>query len=120
MTDFLDVEAFAAMFRPLSAAEKLVAAPLLTVVSDWIRDKKPAIADDDPAAKVVTFEVTRDALMYGEFGPVSSFTKTVGHRTKQAAIDREAVEKFIARRHYRMLGLALQAKARGHFPRCDY
>lgn len=108
------------MFRPLSAAEKLVAAPLLTVVSDWIRDKKPAIANDDPAAKVVTFEVTRDALTYGEFGPVSSFTKTVGHRTKQAAIDREAVEKFIARRHYRMLGLALQAKARGHFPRGDY
>ncbi|EUA66632.1 hypothetical protein I540_4708 [Mycobacteroides abscessus subsp. bolletii 1513] len=44
----------------------------------------------------------------------------MGHRTKQAAIDREAVEKFIGRRHYRMLGLALQAKARGHFPRCDY
>lgn len=120
MTDFLDVEAFVAMFRPLSAAEKLVATPLLTVVSDWIRDKKPAIADDDPAAKIVTFEVTRDALMYGEFGPVSSFTKTVGHRTKQAAIDRAAVEKFIGHRHYRMLGISVQAKARGHFPRCDY
>lgn len=108
------------MFRPLSAAEKLVAAPLLTVVSDWIRDKKPTVADDDPAAKIVTFEVTRDALLYGEFGPVSSFTKTVGHRTKQAAIDRQAVEKFINDRHRRMLGIALQAKARGHFPRCDY
>lgn len=120
MTDFLDVEAFAAMYRPLTAAEKLVAEPLLTVVSDWIRDKKPAIADDDPAAKIVTFEVTRDGLLYGEFGPVSSFTKTVAHRTKQAVIDREAVEKFITRRHYRMLGLSLLAKARGHFPKGDY
>ncbi|AMT72046.1 hypothetical protein [Mycobacteroides immunogenum] len=120
MAEFLDVEAFAAMYQPLTAAEKLVAAPLLTVVSDWIRDKKPNIADDDPAAKIVTFEVTREALIYGEFGPVSSFTKTVAHRTKQAAIDREAVEKFIARRHYRMLGIAVQAKARGHFPKGDY
>ncbi|MBF9328484.1 hypothetical protein [Mycobacteroides chelonae] len=120
MADFLDVGAFAAMYRPLSAAETLVATPLLKVVDGWIRDNKPGVADDDPAAKLVAFEVTRDGLMYGEFGPVSSFTKTVGHRTKQAAIDRKAIERFITPRHLRMLGISVQAKARGHFPRGDY
>ncbi|ANN98199.1 hypothetical protein [Mycobacteroides abscessus] len=120
MTDFLGVEAFAAMFRPLSAAETLVATPLLKVVDDWIRENKPGVADDDPAAKVVAFEVTRDAMLYGEFGPISSFTKTVGHRTRQASIDRTAIERFITDRHRRMLGISLRAKPRGHFPKCDY
>lgn len=106
MADFLDAAAFANWAKTPAWASDPLAAALLTVVSDWIRDNKPDVADDDPAAQVVVFEVTRDSLLSGEFGPVSSFTKVVGHRTRTAAIDRSVVEKFITDRHKQMLGLS--------------
>lgn len=120
MANFLDAVTFANWAKNPAWATDPLAASLLTVVSDWIRDRKPDIVDDDPAAQVVTFEVTRDAMLYGEFGPVTSFTKIVGHRQQTAAIDRAAVEKFITDRHKRILGLPIKAAPRGHFPKCDY
>jgi hypothetical protein len=119
-TPFLDAATFAEWFRPLSSAEDLLAESLLQVVSDWIRNHKPGVADDDAAAQVVTFEVTRDALLYGDFGPLTSFSKTVGPRVKSATFDRTAVEKFITDRHRRMLGISVLASPRGLFKRCDY
>ena len=108
------------MFRPLSEAEEAVAAPLLDVVSEWIRQHKPDVADDDPASKVVTFEVARDALMLGDFGPMASFSKTMGPRSKSGVIDQSAVERFITARHRQMLGLSLRAGPRGRFKVGDY
>ena len=119
-TPFLDAATFADWFRPLSSAEDLLAESLLEVVSDWIREKKPDIADDDQAAKVVTFEVTRDALRYGDFGPLVSFSNTVGPRAKSGTFDRGSIEKFITDRHRRILGISVLAGPRGHFVRCDY
>lgn len=106
MADFLDVATFADWAKTPAWATDPLATALLTVVSDWIREHKLDIEDDDKAAQVVTFEVTRDSMLYGEFGPVSSFTKIVGHRQRTAAIDRAAVEKFITDRHKKMLGLS--------------
>jgi hypothetical protein len=117
---FLDVAVFADWFRPLSGAESEVVEPYLQVVSDWIRDRKVGVADNDAAAQVVTFEVTRDALLYGEFGTLISFSKTVGPRSKSGTFDRTAVEKFITNRHRRMLGIPVLAGPRGQFKRCDY
>lgn len=117
---FLDATTFADMFRPLSDAESEVVEPYLDVVSNWIRDNKPGVADDDPAAKVVTFEVTRDALLYGDFGPLVSFSNTMGPRTKSGTLDPGAVERFITDRHRRMLGIALRAAPAFNFPVCDY
>lgn len=122
MDPFLDAAAFAVMLasETLTSGEFELATPLLQVVSDWIRDKKPDIADDDPAAIVVSFEVVRDALSSGKFGPFTSFTKGMGPRTRSATIDREALSKFVTRRHRLMLGLGATAAPRGHFPKCDY
>lgn len=118
---FLSVPAFAAMLgRPLADGSDTVAGLALQVVSDWIRDAKPNIDDHDSAALLVAFEVTRDVLSYSDFGSLTSFSKTVGPRTKSGTIDRAAVEKFISDRHRRMLGLSARAGARGHFPKCDY
>lgn len=117
---FLSKAQFVDWFRPLSDPESEVVEPYLEVVSTWIRDNKPDVADDDAAARVVTFEVTRDALLYGDFGPLVSFSKTMGPRSRSGTIDRSAVEKFVTDRHRRMLGLSVRAGARGHFPRCDY
>ncbi len=115
MADFLDAATFASWAKNPAWASDPLATSLLTVVSGWIRDHKSDVADDDPAAKVVTFEVTRDAMLYGEFGPVTSFTKTVGHRTMTAAIDRAAIEKFVTDRHKRMLGLPTSPRPAYYF-----
>lgn len=117
---FLDTAAFASWANNPAWATDQLAASLLQVVSDWIRDHKVGVADDDAAAQVVTFEVTRDALLYGEFGTFSSFSKTVGPRAKSGTFDRTAVEKFITNRHRRMLGISVLASPRGSFKRCDY
>lgn len=117
---FLSVATFASWANnPAWDADQL-ATSLLQVVSDWIRIRKVGVADDDAAAQVVTFEVTRDALLYGEFGTFSSFSKTVGPRSKSGTLDRHAVEKFITDRHRRMLGISVLAGPRGKFKPCDY
>lgn len=120
MADFLDAATFADWAKNPAWATDQLAASLLWVVSDWIRERKPDLNDDDQAARVVSFEVTRDALMYGDFGPMSSFSRTVGPRSKSGTIDRGVVEKFITDRHRRMLGISLRAAPRGRFKRCDY
>lgn len=115
MADFLDSDTFADWAKSPEWSESDLAQDLLTVVSGWIRDHKPDVSDDDPAARIVCFEVTRDALMYGDFGPVTSFSKTVGHRARAATIDRAALERFILDRHKRMLGLSIGVKPAYYF-----
>jgi hypothetical protein len=118
---FLDAAAFAAMFRPLTAAETGQATPLLEVVSKWIRDNKPGIEYDDPAAKVVVFEVVREALVYGKYRPLSSFQDTTAHRTKAGTFDPNVALQFITDRHRAMLGIELTTAAPvGHFKVGDY
>jgi hypothetical protein len=117
---FLDVAAFSVWAKNPAWASDSLATSLLQVVSDWIWDHKPGVADDDAAAQVVTFEVTRDALRYGDFGPLSSFSNTVGPRIKSGTFDRGSIEKFITDRHRRILGISVLAGPRGLFKRCDY
>lgn len=64
ITPFLDLTTFTGMFRPLSTAEQNLANLLLTAAAVWIRDpsRRPDIDADDPMAKLVTFQVVRDAL----------------------------------------------------------
>lgn len=117
MEPFLTAAEFASktwVNMPEWASSELAAA-LLVVVSGWIRDHKPDIDDDDPGAQLVCAEVTRDALLYGEFGPAVSFSKTVAHRGRAATIDRAALEKFITDRHKRILGLSIGVKPAYHF-----
>lgn len=120
MDPFLDPATFATWAKNPAWGSDLLVEPLLKVASDWIWDHRPGIAVDDQAAQVVVFEVTRDALMAGEFGPYSEFTKTVGHRTRSATISRASIERFITERHRQMLGIAQMAAPRGRFPRGDY
>lgn len=117
---FLDADGFADMFRPLSEAETLQVEPLLEVVSSWIHDRLPDISDDDPAAIVVTFEVVREALMWGKYKGLSTFEETTSHSTSSGTVQFREIERFITARHRQMLGLTASTGARGHFPVCDY
>ncbi|MBU8833604.1 hypothetical protein [Mycolicibacterium goodii] len=120
MADFLDAGTFASWAKRPAWANDELAKALLTVASDWIRERKPGLPDNDPAAQVVVFEVTRDALLAGDLGPYSSVTKTTSHSSRQVTIDRGVVDMFITPRHRRMLGLGSMAAPRGHFPKNDY
>jgi hypothetical protein len=120
---FLQVNEFTPMFRPLSAAEALVAELLLQVASNWIRDpqRRPYIADDDPAARLVVFEVVRDSLLYGKYRRFSTFTNTTGHRTEEGAWAADALASLdFTDRHRVMLGISVRAAPVFNFPKCDY
>ena len=115
MAAFLTPQQFADWAKKPAWANDPLAAALLTTVEGWIRTNKPGIADDDAAAKVVTFEVTRDALIYGDFGPLSEFTKKTAHSERSGTIDSEKVEQFITDRHRQMLGLTTYPKPAYYF-----
>lgn len=116
MTPFLDITDFAARFmRPLTAAETLVATDLLAVASDWIYGRLPTIAQTDPAARTVVFEVVRDAIIYGPFARLESFQDSTAHRTEAGTLSRDVVEEFITDRHCRILGISLKAMPVANF-----
>ncbi|MGB0971359.1 MAG: hypothetical protein ACPGVG_10400 [Mycobacterium sp.] len=115
MAQFLDVDGFAEMFRPLSDVEANVAVPLLEVADRWIRDRKSEIADDDASAKVVVFEIMRSALLYGKYAGLSSFQETTSRSTKAGTLGTADVERFVTDRHRQMLGLALSPRPAYHF-----
>lgn len=120
MAAFLDVATFATWAKRPDWSSDPVATALLDVIADWIRERKPDLASDDQAARVVSFEVARDTLMYGDLGPFKQAEKRTAHSSRSYTLDRGVVEKFITDRHRRMLGISLRAAPRGHFPKCDY
>lgn len=108
MAAFLGIEEFEAEYPgTLGEGEQTTATRLLDVVSDRIRELKPDIDDDSPAAKQVAFEVTRDALLYGHLGPLSSFQNITSRRQEAGTFDAaaKAVDDLLTARHKKMLGI---------------
>ncbi len=108
MAAFLEIAAFTAEYQgTLSTGETATATRLLDVVSDRIRELKPGIADESPAAKQVTFEVVRDAVMYGGLERLSEFENETSRRRERGKFDEaaRAVDDLLTSRHRRILGL---------------
>lgn len=121
MPPFLTVDKLAAMLRPLTPAEAAQAQPLLEVVSAWIRNVRPGIANDDPAAILVCFDVLRGFLLYGRFRGLKDFSETVAHRSQSGGFfDTSAVGRFIDPYHRQLLGLSAVGGPVYHFPENDY
>lgn len=122
-TPFMSIADFVTEYPgTLTAGEKATATRLLQVVSDRIRDLKPSVEPAEPAAIQATFEVVRDAAMYGAFEKLSSFQNVTDRRQEAGALDAEMklVDDYLSDRHKRMLGIALRAAPRGRFMKCDY
>lgn len=120
---FLDINAFTAEYQgTLSTGETTTATRLLQVVSDGIRGLKPDA--DDFAAKQVVFEVVRDAVKYGDLGPLSDFLNRTGHREESGTFDEsaKAVSDYLTARQRRLLRITAPNTAgpRGSFTKCDY
>ena len=120
---FLEIDAFTAEYQgTLSAGETTTAARLLQVVSDGIRGLKPDV--DTAAAQQVVFEVVRDAIKYGDLGPLSDFLNRTSHREESGTFDdaARAVDDWLTPRQRRILGITVPTTAapRGSFKKCDY
>lgn len=120
MADFVTITELEGMWRPLTEPEKKFAELLITAASNWIRGKKPGVADTDPAAKLVTIEVVKDALMPGDNAGYSSVSETVGGKTVARTLANAAAALRFTDHHYLMLGISISARPVGHFPRDDY
>lgn len=120
---FLTIDDFQDEYQgTLTDGEVTTATRLLQVVSDRIRELKPGIADGDPAAIQVVFEVVRDAAMYGGLERLSSFENTTSRRTEAGTFDAamKVVTDYLTDRHKKILGIVSRAAPRGHFVKCDY
>lgn len=120
---FLDLTAFTAEYQgSLSTGEQTTATRLLQVISDGIRGLKPDV--DTTAATQVVFEVVRDAMKYGDLGPLSDFINRTGHREESGTFDEATrlVDDYLTKRQRRLLGVALATSAgpRGNFVRDDF
>jgi hypothetical protein len=120
MDPFLTLTQFEGMFpRELTAAEQVIAPNLLAVASNWIWNRIPSIASDDPAAITVTFEAARDAILYGPISRLEEFQNVTSHRTESGTATASLVEQFITDRHARMLGISLKASPSYNFTPCQ-
>lgn len=118
MALFLDAAEFTAKLdRDLDAGEEAQLGDLLAAADEWIRERKPGIEDDNPSARVVVFEVVRDALEFGIYARFQMFSRTTGGRTVTGML-KDALP-FLPR-HFQMLGLTAIAAPEFDFPKCDY
>lgn len=73
-------------WRPLNREESGWAGLLLEAAERWIRRQRPDIADSDPDAKLVTIAVVKNALVAGEHAGYTSFSRTLGPRSKSGTL----------------------------------
>lgn len=108
------------LWRPLSGAEKEYAEILIAAASAWIRDRRPDIDSDDPAARLVVIEVVKAVLLPGQWQGYASWSKTVGERVEAATLANPTAALAFTDWHYELLGISRSARPVGHFPRNDY
>ncbi|WLP90253.1 hypothetical protein [Gordonia sp. NB41Y] len=119
-TPFVTAEGLAALWRELSGAEYEYAGILLSAASTWIRNRRPGIADDDPAAKIVCVEVVKAVLLPGQWQGFTSWSRAVDDAVLSATLADPAGALTFTDWHYELLGINRNALPVGHFPRDDY
>lgn len=121
-TPFLTLPAFSALWdgAPLNTPQQQVAALLLEVASNWIYDNKAGIGEDDAAAKLVTFEVTANALRYGKYASLKSWSRTTMHKMDSGTLDDPASALDFTDRHKTLLGIPVRSTPSGTFAINDF
>lgn len=113
---FLSIEEFTVEYQgELSEGETTTATRLLTVVSDYIRLRKPDV--DETAAKQVVFEVVRDSITYGPYERLSSYENETGHRRERGTFDYavKVLDELLTAKHKLMLGISIAPKPAYYF-----
>ncbi|MFC9769449.1 hypothetical protein [Rhodococcus jostii] len=118
MADFATPTEVEAVWRPLSAEETANAALLLTAAAQWIRDNTPDIADNDPAARFVSIDVVKSALLAGPFTGHASYSKTIGPWSKSGTLINPAGALQFTDVHKELLGISVTGSAHWFFGDC--
>lgn len=119
-TPFITPEGIQSLWRPLSGAEQEYAEILIAAASGWIRDRKPGIREDDPAARIVCLEVVKAVLLPGQWQNFSSFSREIDDAVVSATLADPAGALTFTDWHYELLGINRNPLPVGHFPRDDY
>ena len=119
-TPFIVVDDLTESFRTLKATEQQVAEWLIQVASDWIWQRKPDISASSAAAKLVVTEVVTNALRFGKYGPLRSFTEQTSHSVMSGTFTDAANNLDFTDRHREMLGIPIKAGPVYSFPVADY
>ena len=117
--NFATATEIADVWRPLSSQERANAEMLLTAAAKWIRDRTTGLADDDPAAKYVSIDVVKSALVAGPFVGHSSYSKGIGPWTKAGTLINPAGALEFTDFHREMLGLNSSPMPVGSFGDCE-
>lgn len=115
MADFITTDNITSGWRPLSTTELVWAEQLIASASKWIRDRKPAIADDDPDAKFVVTEAVRAALTAARHAGHVSYSKTVGGVTRSGTLVNPGRSLDFTEFHHQLLGISQVATPRYTF-----
>ena len=125
VTPFLTASAVGTLWRPLVGTEVALADLLVASASAWIRRKiadagLPALAVDDPNAKLVVLDVVRAAIEGAAPNRARSFSRTTGQRSTSWTYDEAAKLLEWLPNHYELLGLPQDAGKTalgvGYFP----
>lgn len=121
-TPFLDLPAFQLLWdgAPLNDAQQKVAELLLTVASKWIYANKSGIGSDDSAGKLVTFEVTANALRYGKYAPLKEWSRTTMHKMDSGTLDDPSSALDFTDRHKVLLGIPVVSEPLATFRVNDF
>lgn len=121
MTAFLDLAGFEALWDgpTLTTQQQASVTLLLGVASKWITDRLPSIADNDPTAQLVVFEVVSNLVRYGKYAPLSSYSRMTGHRSEAGTLSVE-VARYFTDDHKMLLGIPLRSAPMSQFFEDDF
>lgn len=115
MAEFATADEIAQGWRPLNSSQRADAEAKIAAVGIWIRDRKPDVADDDPAAKFVTVQAVRAALEAEKYAGHVSYSRTVGGETESGTFSKSSEPLYITDFHYQLLGISRITMPQWHF-----
>ena len=104
--------------RPVPPGGEQDAQDLITAASNWIRERKPDIADDDAAARVVVIQVVRAAMATDKYAGHVSYSKTVGGVTRSGTLANPGSLLIFGPSHYLLLGISAGGGPSFYFGDC--
>lgn len=100
---------------PFSDDDKADADALIAAAGEWIRERKPGIADDDPAAHIVVIQVVRTAMDTRRYSGHTSYSKTVGGVTRSGTLANPGALLAFDDSHYQLLRISRSCGASYYF-----
>lgn len=126
MAAFASADDLAAVWRPLSGAERTAAESYLDAAAALIRDAYKAAhgtelpADREEAAAAVSLDMVKTAIATGAYVGHLAYGRTEGPRSKSGTLAAAGGSLALLAWHRELLGLPVTPEPRYYFPRNDY